>query len=104
MYIIPMNGITPLDILSQSQKAGAVEKTDESTAASFSNVFKQALQNVEDTQRVSQEDSLKVALGEVDDLHTVQINLQKAQAAVDVFVTMKNTAMDAYKEIMSLTF
>lgn len=101
MFIIPMNGIAPLDIL--SQKSEIAPKVEESNGVSFSDVFKQALQNVEETQRVSQEDSLKVALGEVDDLHTVQINLEKAQMAVDVFVSMKNTALDAYKEIMSMS-
>ncbi len=100
MYIIPMGGITPLDTMSQIQE----KTTDNSDAqASFLDVFKQALQNVEDTQKVSEEDSIKVALGEVDDLHTVKVNLAKAQMALDVLVSMRNTALDAYKEVMSMT-
>lgn len=101
MFIVPMNGIAPLDILSQNSES--TSSAAQAGGASFKDVFKQALENVEDTQRVSQEDSIKVALGEVDDLHTVQVNLQKAQAAVDVFVSMKNTALDAYREIMSMS-
>lgn len=101
MFIVPMSSITPLNILSQSKAADA-EKTSDDTA-SFTDVFKQALQNVEDTQAVSQADSIKVALGEVDDLHTVGINIQKAQTAIDVFVSMKNTAVDSYKEIMGMS-
>lgn len=101
MFIVPMSGIAPLDIISQAK--GTAAPASESEGASFADVFKQALQNVEDTQRVSQEDSLRVALGEVDDLHTVGINLQKAQTAIDVFVSMKNTAVESYKEIMSMS-
>jgi flagellar hook-basal body complex protein FliE len=95
-----MGGITPLDTMSQVSE----KTTGQSGAeASFLDVFKQALQNVEDTQKVSEEDSIKVALGEVDDLHTVKVNLAKAQMALDVLVSMRNTALDAYKEVMSMT-
>ncbi len=99
MYIVPMGGITPLNTISQAQQTS---KTNDD-GASFTDVFKQAFQNVQDTQKVAQEDSVKVALGQVDDLHTVEINTQNAKLAVDVFVTMKNTALDAYNEVMRLS-
>ena len=96
MYIVPMSGIAPLpNILPNT-------KTDETSSASFADIFKQAIQNAEDTQKVCQEDSVKVSLGEVDDLHTVQINMEKASAALEVLVSMKNTAIDAYNEIMRM--
>ena len=98
MYIIPMNGITPLESISNSD----VLKTKESSA-SFTDVFKQAVKNVEDTHQACEEDSVKVALGEVDDLHTVQINLQKAATSLEVLVSMKNTAVDSYNEIMRMS-
>jgi flagellar hook-basal body complex protein FliE len=97
MYIVPMSGITPLETISQNSKT---EKA--SVEGSFADVFKQALQNVEETQRISQEDSIRVTLGEVDDLHTVQINAQKAAIALETFVSMKNAAVEAYNEIMRM--
>lgn len=100
MFIIPMSGITPLQTIS----LGSDEKiTEAGGGASFTDIFKQAIDNVQETRRVSEEDSLKVALGEVDDLHTVQINLQKAETAMEVLVAMKNTAVDAYSEIMRMS-
>lgn len=96
MFIVPMSGVTPLPNISSNTK------TDETSSASFADIFKQAIQNAEDTQKVCQEDSVKVALGEVDDLHTVQINMEKASAALEVLVSMKNTAIDAYNEIMRM--
>ena len=101
MYIVPMGGITPLDIISQNKTADVSNISNDT--GSFTDVFKQALQNVQDTQKVSQEDSAKVALGQVDDLHTVEVNTQKAKMAVEVLVTMKNTALDAYNEVMRMT-
>lgn len=98
MFIIPMNGITPLETITQKP----IEKTNESSSASFADIFKQAINNVEDTQKVCEEDNIKIALGEVDDLHTVQVNMQKAATALDVLVSMKNTAVEAYSEIMRM--
>lgn len=97
MYIVPMSGITPLETISQK-----ADKEKASVEGSFADVFKQALQNVEETQRISQEDSIRVTLGEVDDLHTVQINAQKAAIALETFVSMKNAAVEAYNEIMRM--
>ena len=96
MYIIPMNGITPLETISQKST-----QTKESMG-SFSDIFKQAIENVESTQEVCAEDNIKITLGEVDDLHTVQVNMQKASLALETLVTMKNTAIDAYGEIMRM--
>lgn len=99
MYIIPMTGITPLETISQNAKP--IEETTGS--ASFVDVFKQALENVQETSAVCEADSVAVTLGEVDDLHTVQINMQKAAVALEVFVAMKNTAVDSYKQIMQMS-
>ena len=97
MFIIPMNGITPLETISQK-----TQPTKESTS-SFTDIFKQALDNAESTQKVCEEDNVKATLGEVDDLHTIQINMQKASLALETFVSMKNTAVDAYNEIMRMS-
>lgn len=99
MFIVPMNGITPLEAISQPKPIE--EKSNNS--ASFSDIFKQAIQNVEDTRKVCDDDSIKVTLGEVDDLHTVQINQEKAATALSVLVAMKNTAIDSYNEIMRMS-
>ena len=99
MYIVPMSGITPLETPSQ---VGSTPKSN-SSVGSFADVFKDALKNAQDTQKVCEDDNIKVALGEIDDLHTVQINMQKAALALETFVSMKNTAVDAYNEIMRMS-
>ena len=42
-------------------------------------------------------------LGDVDDLAQIQVNLEKAATAVDLLVTVKNKAVDAYNEIICMT-
>ena len=101
MYIVPLNSsIQPLDILSQKEE---VKKPEVKEGASFTDIFKDAYNNVKETQRISDEDSIKVALGEIDDLHTVQLNAKKAAMAVDTFVTLKNVALEAYNEIIRMS-
>ena len=41
-------------------------------------------------------------LGDVDDLAQIQANLEKAAVAVDLLVTVKNKAVEAYTEIMRM--
>lgn len=97
MYIVPLtNTIAPL------QEVPAVKEQKPDDGASFKDIFKEALADVQETQRVCEEDNIRVALGEVDDLHTVALNAKKAAIALDVFVAMKNTAVDAYNEIMRI--
>ena len=100
MFIVPMSGITPLESLLSQPKA---TEGKGGSPASFSDIFKQAIENVEETRKVCDEDSIKVTLGEVDDLHTVQINQEKAATALSVMVAMKTTAIDSYNEIMRMS-
>ena len=102
MYIVPISSaITPLDILSQNETAAAESgKTD---SPSFADVFREVVTDVTDTQQVVNEDSARLVMGEIDDLHTINLNAKKAQMAVQTFVALKNTAIDAYKELMNIS-
>ena len=59
--------------------------------------------NVKETDAQVQQDSIDLMLGDVDDLAQIQVNLEKAATAVDLLVTVKNKAVDAYNEIMRMT-
>lgn len=102
MFIVPMsNNISPVNSVFDD---GNVKETENAeNGASFLDLFKSAYDNAEETQRISNEDSIKVMLGEVDDLAEVAINAQKAALALQTFVSLKNTAVDAYKEMMQIS-
>ena len=40
--------------------------------------------------------------GEIDDPAQIAINAQKAALSLQTFVSLKNTAVDAYKEMMQI--
>ena len=84
-----------------------VRKTDniqeEDGEATFLDVFKSLVDNVKETDAQVQQDAIDLMLGDVDDLAQIQVNLEKAAVAVDLLVTVKNKAVDAYNEIMRMT-
>lgn len=47
--------------------------------------------------------SVKLTLGEIDDLHTIYNNMTKASVAVDTFVAVKDAAVNAYNSILQIT-
>lgn len=102
MYIVPISSaITPLDILSQNETAAADKnKTD---SPSFADVFREVITDVTDTQQVVNEDSARLVMGEIDDLHTIYNNLTKAEIAVETFVAVKDACQQSYDQIMQMS-
>ncbi|MBP1548140.1 MAG: flagellar hook-basal body complex protein FliE [Oscillospiraceae bacterium] len=103
MYIVPIStSITPLDILSQNESAAPVIGSYEKSP-SFSDVFREVITDVTETQQVVNEDSARLVMGEIDDLHTIYNNLTKAEIAVETFVAVKDACQQSYNEIMQMS-
>ncbi len=99
MFIVPLSSnITPM---SATSRADAV-KTEGTEEASFLDIFESLVNNVKETDAQVQQDSIDLMLGDVDDLAQIQANLEKAAVAVDLLVTVKNKAVEAYNEIMRM--
>ena len=102
MYIVPISSaITPLDILSQNETAAAESSKTESP--SFADVFREVVTDVTDTQQVVNEESARLVMGEIDDLHTIYNNLTKAEIAVETFVAIKDACQQSYDQIMQMS-
>jgi flagellar hook-basal body complex protein FliE len=102
MYIVPLSSsITPLDILSQNETAAA--ESSETSSPSFLDVFRETISDVTDTQQVVNEDSARLVMGEIDDLHTIYNNLTKAEIAVETFVAVKDACQQSYDQIMQMS-
>ena len=100
MFIVPLtSSITPMETISRKKQT---EGTDDGEATFF-DVFESLVKNVKETDAQVQKDSVDLMLGDVDDLAQIQVNLEKAATAVDLLVTVKNKAVDAYNEIMRMT-
>ena len=102
MYIVPISSaITPLDILSQNERAAADK--NKTASPSFADVFREVMTDVTETQQVVNEDSARLVMGEIDDLHTIYNNLTKAEIAVETFVAVKDACQQSYDQIMQMS-
>jgi flagellar hook-basal body complex protein FliE len=99
MSIQPINTSSLIDALAQKQN-----KTDSSDDfIPFSDILSDALNNVADTDTAAQIDAVNIATGKTDDLHTLTIDIAKADLALQMLVEVRNKALDAYNEIMRIT-
>lgn len=68
----------------------------------FEDLLQQSIQNLEQAQQLSQEDSYALALGHADDLAAISIRSAKATAALELTVEAATRAVNAYKEILQM--
>jgi flagellar hook-basal body complex protein FliE len=84
-------------------KNNNLQKTTPSeTQASFANVLKNTINDVNELQILSDKKTEALALGQIDDLHDVMITAQKASVTLQATVEIQRKAIDAYNEIMRM--
>lgn len=99
--------LVSLDQLSRMDRMNPMESERTLTAintdkASFLDVFRGMVDNVIETNEQVDRDAIDVMLGNIDDLATVQANIEKANTAVDMLVTVKNEVLSAYSTIINM--
>jgi flagellar hook-basal body complex protein FliE len=60
------------------------------------------LDNVDSTVKQADDLSTKVATGQVDNVHDAVIASQKAKLALELTVTLRDKAVEAYQDIMRM--
>ena len=98
MFITPM---TPLGELS-GLKTVHPEQVRRGTDLPFKDIFTTAIKNMQETEATSNNNSALIALGDIDDLHTLGIDATKAFLAERLVVELRNRAMEAYSELMRI--
>ncbi|MBL4952948.1 flagellar hook-basal body complex protein FliE [Neobacillus sp. OS1-32] len=71
-------------------------------STSFANVLKGYLDNVDAAVKQSSDLAAKAAAGEIDNVHDVMIASQKAKLALELTVTVRDKAVEAYQEMMRM--
>lgn len=99
--------LVSLDQLSRMDRMKPMESERTLTAintdkASFLDVFRGMVDNVIETNEQVDRDAIDVMLGNIDDIATVQANIEKANTAVDMLVTVKNEVLSAYSTIINM--
>ncbi len=79
------------------------EKTQSNESLSlFGDVFRTAINQVKDTQADVETKQYLLSTGQLDDAHTLPIAEAKAGLAVDVLLTLRNKALEAYNELIKI--
>jgi len=103
MNIASISNLTELSKYGVNSTSTAKENRN----ATFENMFQAAVDMVKETNNFSnaaEEAETSYALGLTDNTHDLQVAQQKANLALQYTVAVRNSVMDAYKEIMSLQF
>lgn len=77
-------------------------KTPGEAQTRFANVLKNAIDDVNDAQKVSDLKTEALATGQIDDLHHVMISAQKASITLETTVQIQRKMIDAYNEVMRM--
>lgn len=102
MNIIPINTISSLDEIGKvSQSVLGNTKTDEG-GMSFQSIFKDAINDVKETNATLENEAYRLATGQTDNLHDITIASTEASLSVELFVQLRNKALEAYNEIMRM--
>ena len=94
--------ITPIKPMEFTGSTSAAGSAPQGQGASFSDLFSNALHNLEEVTQTANQDSVNLALGDVDDLAQLQINAMKAHTMLQTTVQVTTRIVNAYKEIMQM--
>ncbi|WP_132768514.1 flagellar hook-basal body complex protein FliE [Tepidibacillus fermentans] len=96
-----MNRINPL-IQVNPQMTEKVEPASKDPVTPFSEILKNALNQVETDIKTSNDLVKKVSTGDIQDLHQVMIATEKANLGLQLTVQVRNKIVEAYQEIMRM--
>jgi len=103
MNLYSIEGIQP--VTRYIDKVTGTNKDDNDVT--FDTVFQSALDLIKETDVLSnkaEEEEIKFAMGQSDSVVDLMAAQQKANLSLQYTVAVRNTVLDAYKELMSLQF
>ncbi|PID00158.1 MULTISPECIES: flagellar hook-basal body complex protein FliE [unclassified Sporosarcina] len=100
MAIQSITGAMPA--MTMQQPEVKAQRTPFEAQQNFSAMLNDAIHQVDNTQKVSDTMTAKLAKGEDVDLHNVMISAQKASIALNATVEMRNKVVEAYQEIIRM--
>ncbi len=104
MFIDQMQKINSLSDIGKFGRVIEPEKEYRNGDAVFKDIFKEAVNNIKQTDDEVTKQQYLLATGQTDDVHNLTIAATKAQLSVDYMVQLRNRAMESYGEVMRINF
>ncbi len=98
MEFTPINGINSIF----DENNTSFTQTQGATDNMFTDIFKAAIDNVEQTDAVKNDLQYKLATGQLDNPAELTIAATEAAVSVDLLVQLRNKAVESYNEIMRM--
>lgn len=102
-----ISSISKLQEASLYQNKNSKIFNNENNNASFEALFQSAMSMINETNELSnnaEEEEMRYAMGMADSTHALQAAQQKANISLQYTVAVRNTVLDAYREIMNMQF
>lgn len=81
---------------------GLLNKPIPQTNTSFTQILTDAIHKTSELEKTSQNYSIRLASGELDNIHEAMIASQKAEISLQYVIEIRNKVLDAYREIMRM--
>lgn len=93
--------MTPVKFAGQTNIVSELPE-NEKPAKTFSQILADSISKTNELQKDSQAMDMALAAGKVDDISKVVVASEKAQIALNLTMSIRNKAVDAYQEIMRM--
>jgi flagellar hook-basal body complex protein FliE len=90
-----IDALSPISLQNEIAKVGTTEN-----GGDFLSILKDSLNEVNEMQVKGDEAITNIATGQVKDLHSAAIAIDKAEISMKVMLEVRNKALSAYKEIL----
>ncbi len=86
----------------QGLTGGEIEKVKPKSGSSFAEAVKKAMEEVAQVQNEAEKAIQDFAKGEVKDIHTVVLAMEKADMSLQLLLQVRNKLLNAYEEIIRM--
>jgi flagellar hook-basal body complex protein FliE len=83
-------------------RSAANEKPSSVRSTSFNNMFQQVYSAIGDLDRELLASQIDLVTGNARDMHTAVLSAEKASLVMDLVISVRNKAIEAYQEIMRM--
>lgn len=95
-----INQTSPIQLIQDLEKGGAAKS--EKADGGFSQLMKQALDEVNQLEKVSGQEIDNMMSGDIKDVHGAMIAMQKADLSFQMLMQVRNKLVEAYQAVMRM--
>ena len=97
-----IDSINKIQLLNPTAVKEPTSSVAESSGNMFADIFQSVIQDVKETNAEKVEKQYLLSIGELDNPAELTIAASKSELAVELLVQLRNTAVDAYKELTNI--